>query len=83
MKSILALTAAIALAISAPAFAQSAGTPGAIGDTGSAVGHNTPGGGVDKNMTTSPNDGMQNSGAMKKHEGRAASPDAPAGEMTK
>jgi len=67
------------MAISAPAFAQSSGAPGATGDSGPLTGHNTPGGGADNSMA-SPSGGMQGGGSMKMHEGRAATRDTPAGD---
>ncbi len=47
MKPILALAATAAIALSAPAFAQTGGAPGAIGSTGGLSGSNTPGSGQD------------------------------------
>ncbi len=77
MKSIFAITTVALMAISAPAFAQSAGSTGATGDAGPLTGHNTPGSGVDKGMTAAPSGAMRKDGMQ---EGRAVSRDAPAGD---
>jgi hypothetical protein len=74
VKTILTVATIAVMAISAPAFAQSSGAPGATGDSGPLTGHNTPGGAADKSMAS------PNGGSMKMHEGRAATPDTPAGD---
>jgi hypothetical protein len=80
VKTILAIATVAVMAISAPAFAQSAGNAGATGTGATGSGSNTPGSGVDKSMTTAPSGGMQTGGATKMQEGRAVSRDAPAGD---
>ena len=72
MKSLLALTAAGLLALSAPAFAQSAGSPGATGATNGLTGSDTGTGPATMNNDSNK---MGGGAAGTMNEGRATAPD--------
>jgi len=78
MKTILALAATSLLALSAPAFAQSAGAPGATGANGCGLSGSNPGtcmnNGFGDNFNSPPNGYYRNDRSYM-NEGRAAAPD--------